>query len=372
MYHKMMDEAAGLPLPQRFVLYNHFLTLLQEILVRSPNFDMKTLELLKTRILELREKRGIAPPSPTEPTGGTLIVRDAMAMVPVYRERNVHWAEDIFTQPLPCRTPLDDVEISKSFGPWSPLSVPPSSKILFRQRFDDDRLSVMVILNAVDDSPYMIVRTLHNGQQYFSSLGVHQLVITREGSSLELSRWSDSKRRVVPWAVLFFSTLEELVLFHCTFVALKFRSHLVHKIDPREYQIGDEKSSDGEKRLFQARIIDDGFDHSLIVYKDHETGALRLHAAVWGGELKRCPVWTAFIVQKPKAPMWLTRKNRNRVWLTDVQLYVFCNPYRQENMRQNRAGAFELYFVNETAANRFMDVFYPPATPSSSTNEGAQ
>jgi hypothetical protein len=34
MYNKMTEEAGGLPLPQRFVLYNHFLSLLRHLLTR--------------------------------------------------------------------------------------------------------------------------------------------------------------------------------------------------------------------------------------------------------------------------------------------------------------------------------------------------
>lgn len=34
MYNTMTEEAGGLPLPQRFVLYNHFLSLLKQLLVR--------------------------------------------------------------------------------------------------------------------------------------------------------------------------------------------------------------------------------------------------------------------------------------------------------------------------------------------------
>jgi len=79
MYHKMTSEVGGIPLPQRFVLYNHFLTVLLQLLIRcgfcpshlilaqsarlimsrDVNFELNTLESLKTRILELREKRGI-------------------------------------------------------------------------------------------------------------------------------------------------------------------------------------------------------------------------------------------------------------------------------------------------------------------------
>lgn len=41
-------------------------------------------------------------------------------------------------------------------------------------------------------------------------------------------------------------------------------------------------------------IDDDNSKHSLVVYQDRPTGGLRLHAAVWDGELRGCPVWTAF------------------------------------------------------------------------------
>ena len=79
-----------------------------------------------------------------------------------------------------------------------------------------------------------------------------------------------------------------MVLFHCSFVALKARSDLLHQIHPDEYKLA------RERRLFQARILDDGYQHSLIVYKDHASRGIRLHAAVWDGELRQCPVWTAF------------------------------------------------------------------------------
>jgi len=43
-----------------------------------------------------------------------------------------------------------------------------------------------------------------------------------------------------------------------------------------------------------SQIIDDGYKHSLIVYEDTASKGMRLHAAVWEGELQQCPVWTAF------------------------------------------------------------------------------
>lgn len=115
------------------------------------------------------------------------------------------------------------------------------------------------------------------------------------------------------------------------------------------------------------RVFDDGFKHSLIVYEDRATRALRLHAAVWDGELRQCPVWTAFGLFRPKcpsalltlfslpatvthqsaSPTWLKRVSRHRVRLADVQLYVFCRQYRQQNQRRGAIGAFEINFVSE-------------------------
>lgn len=126
-----------------------------------------------------------------------------------------------------------------------------------------------------------------------------------------------------------------------------------------------------------SQIIDDGFKHSLIVYEDMQSRGLRLHAAVWEGELRQCPVWTAFgwlsppplcftdpavvrniwsqiltvtylpVTHQSQSSTWLSRRSRHRVWLKDIQLYVFCNTYRQEHMRQNKSGAFEIHFDRE-------------------------
>ena len=54
-----------------------------------------------------------------------------------------------------------------------------------------------------------------------------------------------------------------------------------------------------------------------------------------------------------------------------MALYVFCRKYRQENMRQNKSGAFEIYFASEEAASRFKEVFIMnAATPESSEANG--
>jgi hypothetical protein len=76
------------------------------------------------------------------------------------------------------------------------------------------------------------------------------------------------------------------------------------------------------------------------------------------------------VTHQSQSPTWLSRRSKHRVWLKDVALYVFCQKYRQENMRQNKVGAFEIYFVSEEAASRFKEVFVNTITPESSEANG--
>ncbi|SPQ18953.1 ac2ded5a-847b-42b1-9134-2f1cee772df4 [Thermothielavioides terrestris] len=313
MYNKMTEEAGGLPLPQRFVLYNHFLCLLKQLLTRSPSFDLNTLEILRARIVEL-------PPN----APSNLVAELALGRADIF-----------FATPI-----SNGIETSET-----------DSKVLFRRPFDNDTISIVVFLSSFDQCPYFLMRTMQGNTPWYSMFGAHELCIEREGSALQLKRWSRSEQCSKLWAALYFLTWEEMVLFYCTFVALKARNLLTVQVHPSEFSLH------REKRLFQAQIIDDGFKHSLIVYEDIQTKGLRLHAAVWEGELRRCPVWTAFVTHQSQSPTWLSRRSRRRVWLKDVQLYVFCNTYHQENMRQNKSGAFEIVFDKEEAAKRFKELF---------------
>lgn len=106
-----------------------------------------------------------------------------------------------------------------------------------------------------------------------------------------------------------------------------------------------------------------------------------LHAAVRNGELRRCPVWTAFsktpplcliryyilwmsflacsrvlllananvdcsVTHQSASPTWIDRRSRHRIWLRDVYPYVFCQKYKKRH-QVTKNGSFEIYFVNE-------------------------
>ncbi|KAI5466230.1 hypothetical protein BGZ63DRAFT_438061 [Mariannaea sp. PMI_226] len=335
MYHTMTDEASGLPLQQRFILYNHFLTLLRELLTRSPNFDLNALESVRLQIMQLRESRQIPPP----PIRVGPMIRPDAHLDEISITSSVHWAEQIFSLPLPSRTALKHQ----------------------RSPFNERQVSLIVYLSPRDRCPYLLMRTYHLGTPWFSLRGAHELCVERDGSCLQFWRWSTSEGCAKLWASLCFMTWEEMVLLYCSFLSFKARNSLTLQIAPQEQALR------GERKLFQARIIDDGFRHSLIVYEDQMTKGLRLHAAIWEGELRQCPVWTAFITHQSASSTWMKRVSKYKVRLLDVQLYVFCGNYQQQNQRRGTAGAFEICFVSEEASKRFKELCSP--SPAETTTE---
>jgi hypothetical protein len=357
MYHTLSKEAGGLALPQRFQLYNHFFSCLRGLLTRSTLFDLNQLEKIRIQIIKIREAQSIPLP-PLQV--GPLVRFEALSAPEI--SPTVHWAEQIFSLPLSSRTPFKGPYVSKSFGPhrpWGHLRTPTDSKILFRRPFNDDKISLIVYLDGKDRCPYFLLRTFHMGGPWYSKHGVHELCIEREGSSLRLKRWSKSEGCSKLWAVLYFMTWEELVLMHCTFLALKAFSPLTLQLGNNEQHLR------SERKLFQARIIDDGFMHSLIVHEDRLTGGFRLLAAVWDGPLRQCPVWTAFVTHQCASATWIRRVSKHKVRLSDIQLYVFFPKYQQLNQRRGSTAAFEIQFVSEEASQRFRDVFNPPTDDES-------
>lgn len=163
---------------------------------------MNSLEVLQNRILQLREKQGIKMHTPAGP-----LVMSAAAL---FQDKSAHWAEDIFSRPLPHRTPLKHLRFSECYGPWKEFTLPQNTRTLFRRSFDQERLSIFAFHNPLDNSPYLVIRSLDTGTNIpaFSMYGVHNLCVERDGSCLVLKRWSYTERCAKMWALLYFLTWE--------------------------------------------------------------------------------------------------------------------------------------------------------------------
>ena len=90
------------------------------------------------------------------------------------------------------------------------------------------------------------------------------------------------------------------------------------------------------------RIVDVGYEHALRLFRENDTGVVRLQAAVQTGELKRMPVWTAFITHQIRVPGWASRDIQRVVLLADIQQYIFTTDYVPQ---KTSSGAFKLTFI---------------------------
>lgn len=64
------------------------------------------------------------------------------------------------------------------------------------------------------------------------------------------------------------------------------------------------------------------------------------------------------VTHQSASSRWLTRKSKHRVWINEIKLYVFCDKYKEANMRRNKAGAFEIHFVSDEGTSQ------PPLSPT--------
>lgn len=78
----------------------------------------------------------------------------------------------------------------------------------YNRPFDNDTVSIVVYLSSADQCPYFLLRTMQNNTPWYSLFGAHELCIEREGSALQLKRWSRSEQCSKLWAALYFLTWE--------------------------------------------------------------------------------------------------------------------------------------------------------------------
>lgn len=263
-----------------------------------------------------------------------------------------HWVPKLFDQNRPASEFRRHGQVSACFdedmrGAGSRLSQ--EYEKLMEQSFEEGDLVVRIYLRQSDHRARIYCRSQRGTQpRKESCLPLTSLRIQRRDSCLELRRMNQSGDPTDIWARLRFLNLERLVLFHCTFLALKAE-------DPenRSHQTVDD-TIHGEVKHFGQYIQDDQYEHALRLFKDRDSGAVRLQASVRRGDLKRTPVWTAFITHQIASRDWMRRPRSNprAVYLAELQQFVFTNEY---NPQLGPDGAHELRFHSSGYATEFID-----------------
>lgn len=187
----------------------------------------------------------------------------------------------------------------------------------------------------------------HTGKSDYGCLPLEDLHLRREGSVLRLCRRSSSGKPI-RWVSMKFTTIERLVLFAGTFIAMRSQDSTSNPVPP----VTDSILAD-EECEFAGRIIDSGFSHALCIYHDALTKSVRLQASVLSGELDRTPVWTAFITHAIGSEGWCRRVDRRTVALAALQPHVFSARYRAQ---LTPSDGFMVRFETRDDAEAFLEV----------------
>ncbi|OJJ85534.1 uncharacterized protein ASPGLDRAFT_65522 [Aspergillus glaucus CBS 516.65] len=268
-----------------------------------------------------------------------------------------HWAKEVFLDQH-TTTPLPNVgETSKCLGDPNPglkrWLRDEGYEELFQLAFTGDSdLRVYMFFREDDHRARIMCKGPRSSRPspYFC-MPLNLLEAYRNGSCLELRR----RRRGVAgevWANLKFSTIERMVLFFCTFLAMRSQDCGRPVARIRDYELDD------EVELYGGQIIDDNYLHALRIYQDTITGAVRLQASVHKGEMDRSPVWTAFITDHIKEHImtraWIRRSQTDpkAVFLRELHPSVFA--FMDYNPQVTARGEHILRFLTRADADAFL------------------
>ena len=261
-----------------------------------------------------------------------------------------HWLPALYKQSLP-HTPLrsgaqQSVNLGADMGPEAMRRLWLSNEYvqLLETPFDNGDLLAGFYQRPIDYKIRLFCRTVRpSHRRKDCCLPLLSLEVERDGHFLKFSRITSTGSTQL-WACLKFANYEKLVLFFCSFLALRSADSNQCPTPIRDYS-----PLHNEEYLFGGTIIEDNFRRGLRMFKDKISGGVRLEASRMSKEA-RTPIWTAFITHMLLSPTWITRLASDVIQLGDLQRFIFSSDYHH---RTTPKSELELEFVKIDDVNDF-------------------
>jgi hypothetical protein len=196
--------------------------------------------------------------------------------------------------------------------------------------FDQGRVLLQLYWRPHDSRARVFIETKDRaGRPRHFCTPLKSLKIIRDRSILQLCQVRRNGNRYVLWARLRFMLYERMVLFYCTFVAMKHQ-------DPRPFStlelLDNFELAEGynaERELFGGCIRHGDLQHALRLFEDPGSGVIRIEACALRGPMKDVPLWTAFITRNANDPDWAYHEGGGIVSLAVLRPppYVFLVGY---------------------------------------------
>lgn len=260
-----------------------------------------------------------------------------------------HWLPGMFEQSRPSTLMEDTGQTSVFLAepmPGASTRLGEEYVNLIELPFENGDLIVRLYQRPHDGRARFLCRTVRPPRSRKDvTLPLISLLVSRSGPFLKFFDIGEGGSKI--WACLKFSSYEQMVLFFCAFLALRSEDLKTPMKRIIDYDLHK------EDELFAGCIVDDHYQHGLRLFREKDTGVVRLQASAQTGDLKRKPIWTAFITHQILSPTWMSRDSRRVVHLADLQRYVFTEEY---NPQKTSTGAHELTFIGSTDAKEFVKV----------------
>ncbi|KAF9889064.1 hypothetical protein FE257_008041 [Aspergillus nanangensis] len=262
-----------------------------------------------------------------------------------------HWAKKVFLDEY-SSTPIPyEGESSLCLGE----ALPNAKRSLHDQGFEklielafdgEEDFRMHFYIREDDHRARILCKSPGVSRSEYQCLPLNMLEIVRVKSCLQLCRRRRGGVELILWANFKFSTIEQMTIFFCTFLALRSQDS-GHPVDGiRDYEL------DLEEELFGGIIVDDNYLHALRIYRDKASGAVRLQASVHKGEMKRCPVWIAFITQQIGLRGWIRLEEPKIVVLRALRRSIFT--FADYNPPLTQKGEHILKFKKSSDAEGFV------------------
>lgn len=141
-----------------------------------------------------------------------------------------------------------------------------------------------------------------------------------------------------------------MVLFYCTFVAMKRQDSrgLDHVDLLDEFELEGKPEDPYEEPLFGSIVKDGRMQHNLRLYQDGASGVVRLEASAHSGPMENVPLWTAFVTRYAKQGdiAWASYVGDGIVNLAAIRPppYVFLGSYGPP---KNNLDEYLLHFISD-------------------------
>ncbi|KAJ5155555.1 hypothetical protein N7492_008358 [Penicillium capsulatum] len=345
----------------------------------SPVSDRRRNDRRRRRSYERTRPPGLSPQSPLSPVSGTFsdvppsvpeapgspLTGSASATTNTSTNASTstsiqpdviqyHWIKDVFTgydteTPLPPSREKAGCFDDPHTNIKQVLREQGFERILQLAFNDAMEMTVYFYLREKDHRARIVCKVPHptRPSEYYC-LPLNMLEIIRSGSCLQLCRRRNGGSELVLWATLKFTDIESMVVFFCSFLALRSQDAGKPVVNIRDHEL------EGEDELYGGQIIDDDYPHALRVYQDTITGAVRLQASVHLSDMDRTPVWTAFVTPHLGRRGWLRLSGPKTVVVRDLNPIIMMSA-DDYNPPQLETGEHVLKFTSRGDADAFLD-----------------